>query len=179
MTVTINFHMLWYYKYEEVSSGSRKAIEPTLHKSVKQRIFIMSLVLLVMTCLEFLGWIITKATLINKIQWRKLVLETAVKERAPEDEEDPKSKMTYNLIKPAEELPLSEVRKILRLNGPDDIRFKLKTPGKRDFGHLIVKLEYYWISFTFLLNDYQFRYYLAFIMLTALGMQISHIFFSF
>lgn len=114
----------------------------------------MSFALLIMTCLEFIGWIITRAVLITKIEWRKLVLETSVKEKAPEDEEDPKSKMTYNLIKPAEELPLSEVRKTLRLNGPDDIRFRLKNPNKRDFGHLIVKLEYYWISFTFLLNDY-------------------------
>ena len=44
---------------------------------------------------------------------------------------------------------------------------------------MIVKMEYYWISFTFLLSNSTFKYFLVYILLSVLGLRISPIFYSF
>lgn len=57
-----------------------------------------------------------------------MVADTQSKEKTLEEEDDGKKSASQYLIRPANELPLTEVRKILRLNGPDDIRFYLRNP---------------------------------------------------
>ena len=78
---------------------------------------------------------------------------------------------------PARDLPLQEVRRILRTKGPEAAEFNAE--NRRDFGHMIVKMEYYWISFTFLLSNSTFKYFLVYILLSVLGLRISPIFYSF
>jgi hypothetical protein len=77
----------------------------------------------------------------------------------------------------ARDLPLHEARKILMFKGPFADEFMIT--GKRDFGHFVVKLEYLWISFTFLLQNGTFKYYVIYIMISALGFLVSPIFYSF
>ena len=40
-------------------------------------------------------------------------------------------------------------------------------------------VEYYWISFTFLLNNSTFKYFLVYILLSVFGFTVSPIFYSF
>ena len=118
-------------------------------------------------------WCITRVSLLTKSSWRKLVLENKIKEGEKAQSVDHSIQ-----IKPANDLPLSEARKILRLKGPTAHEFNLGHKG-RSFGHWLVAIEYYWISFTFLLSDPTFKYFLVYILLSVLGFRVSPIFYSF
>ena len=45
--------------------------------------------------------------------------------------------------------------------------------GKLNFGHLIIKLEYYFLSFTFILKNPRFRYFCTLILLAVGGFSFS------
>mmetsp|Transcript_17612 Transcript_17612/g.17334 ORF Transcript_17612/g.17334 Transcript_17612/m.17334 type:complete len:130 (-) Transcript_17612:543-932(-) len=51
--------------------------------------------------------------------------------------------------------------------------------GKLDFGHLIIKLEYYFLSFTFILKNPRFRYFCTLILLAVTGFSFSPALYSF
>lgn len=74
-------------------------------------------------------------------------------------------------------MTLAEARRILKLKGPNAHEFNLGE--SRDFGHFALSLEYYWISFTFLLSNTTFKYFLIYISLSVLGLTVSPIFYSF
>ena len=61
--------------------------------------------------------------------------------------------------KPASSLSLREARRTLKFFGIDAPEFN--TNGKRDYGHFIVRLEYYWLSMIFILKNGTLRYYLV------------------
>ena len=119
ITYTINFFILYFYKYDEVTEGTRNAIAPRIDPAINMRITLLSYVLLGLGCLEFIGWMITKAALITKSQWRQLITETQAREKSPEDVEEGRSKLSYTILRPARDLPLHEARRILRLQGPE------------------------------------------------------------
>ena len=50
--------------------------------------------------------------------------------------------------------------------------------GKKDFGHLILKLEYMWICNSFVLQDGQFFFLLTYLTLSVLGLLVSPVFYS-
>ena len=54
------------------------------------------------------------------------------------------------------EMPPEMVRKLLLLKGPDNKWFNLKE--NRDFGHYLIKIEYYWRSLVFLFEANSFKY---------------------
>ena len=83
------------------------------------------------------------------------------------------------IIRPANELPLREARRILKYKGPDAEEFLLDEEKGRDFGHFVVQLEYYSTSVLFLLMNRTFQYFLFYIALSFLGWRVSPIFYSF
>lgn len=50
--------------------------------------------------------------------------------------------------------------------------------GKKDFGHLILRLEYAWICTSFILQDGQFFFLLTYLTLSVLGLLVSPVFYS-
>jgi len=176
IALVMNVIMLVYFKYEQQPREDGAInIKPSIPDWANLTIDVLGYVQLGLSILILLCWCITKAALVTKSKWRQLIDETRAREIDAEDVEKPIGIQTF---RPASELSLYEVRKILRLKGPEADEFGPEGED-RDFGHLIVKLEYYWISFTFLLTHPTFKYLLAYIFLAVLGLRISLIFYTF
>jgi len=62
----------------------------------------------------------------------------------------------FNIVK-APDLSLLDARLVLLTSGPDAEEFvEDAETGKRNFGHLILKIEYLWTSLTFIVADGRF-----------------------
>ena len=119
-------------------------------------------------------WLITNYSLLNKKYWREHIEENRAAD--PELFKLLESRNSLS-IKSARETSLRDVRRILKFYGADSREFNYY--GKRNFGHLIVKLEYYWLSFTFILKNGTFRYFTTLIFLAVAGFTFSPAFYSF
>ena len=61
----------------------------------------------------------------------------------------------------------------------DAVEFAIDdSDGKKDFGHLILRLEYMWICTSFILQDGQFFFLMTYFLLSILGLLISPVFYS-
>ena len=68
---------------------------------------------------------------------------------------------------------------MLMTKGPYSNTFTVdEEPGKKDFGHLILKLEYYWISLRFILGNGRVFYLLTQVLLSVLGLVDTPVFYS-
>ena len=74
------------------------------------------------------------------------------------------------------EMPPEMVRKLLLLKGPDNKWFNLKE--NRDFGHYLIKIEYYWRSLVFLFEANSFKYMIFYLIVSILGFAFIEIFYS-
>jgi hypothetical protein len=129
--------------------------------------------------LLIIGEIITRGTLIIKSKWREYVDEKKAqlinlvnaKKEAPGYSE-------FNIIK-APELSLLDARLVLLTSGPDAEEF-IEDPetGKKNFGHLILKIEYLWTSLSFILGDGRFFFLLVLLGFAVLGQFVSPSFYS-
>ena len=61
--------------------------------------------------------------------------------------------------KSASSLTLREARRTLKFFGIEAPEFNMG--GKRDYGHFIVRLEYYWLSLIFIFKNGTFLYFLT------------------
>ena len=78
--------------------------------------------------------------------------------------------------KPARELTLREARRTLKFFGIEAPEFNMN--GKRDYGHFIVRLEYYWLSMVFILKNGSLLYYLVMLLFACAGFKLSIMFYS-
>lgn len=65
--------------------------------------------------------------------------------------------------KPASSLTLREARRTLKFFGIEAPEFNMG--GERDYGHFIVRLEYYWLSTVFIFQNGTFLYYMALLLI--------------
>ena len=129
-----------------------------------------------------IGELITRGSLIIKSRWREYVDEQKpkyinlvnAKKEAPGYSE-------FNIVK-APDLSLLDARLVLLTQGPEAVEFTVDDEnggsGKKDFGHLILKLEYMWICTSFVLQDGQFFFLLTYLTLSVLGLLVSPVFYS-
>lgn len=122
----------------------------------------------------FFFWLFTHYSLLIKKYWRNYIELNRVSDADRFMELEARNTLT---IKPAKDMPLREVRRIMRYYGVDAREFN--TEGKLDFGHLIVLVEYHWLSFTFILKNGTFRYFGLLILLNVAGLVLSPAFYSF
>ena len=75
----------------------------------------------------------------------------------------------FNIIK-ATELSLLDARLVLLTSGPEAEEF-VDDPetGKKNFGHLILRIEYMWTSLSFILQDGRFFFLLMLLGFSILG----------
>lgn len=112
--------------------------------------------------------------MLNKKYWRDFVDTNRMMN--PERFKELESRNTL-LIKPANEISLREARRVMRYYGTEAREFN--TNGKFKFGHLVLKLEYYWLSVIFIMRNGTFRYFCVLILFSVAGFLISPAFYSF
>jgi hypothetical protein len=121
-----------------------------------------------------IGQLITRAHLIIKSEWRAYVEQNRIKYQnllnSKKDEGE-----SYSNIK-AKDLSLLDARMILLTQGPD--ANDCEDPNKRDFGHVILRLEYLWSSFSFVLSNGTIMFLIIYAVLSVLGLFVSPIFYS-
>jgi Ca2+/Na+ antiporter len=171
----INIVILLWYEYRSVDQddGSSK-VEPKIDTWGRYTIDILGGVQAFISCCMLLGWLITNTSLMNKANWRQYVADNILNESDKKIKQFQERSMLS--IKPAKQLPLRECRKILKWEGPTAVEFNIEK--KRNFGHLVVLLEYYWISFSYICLNGTFRYFLTYIAISFLGLFLSPIFYS-
>ena len=176
VSLIINAIILFQYEYVIITlSSGATSLRPELANQFSDIIlFIMGIVLISCCSLLLFLWLITNYSLLNQKYWRDYIKENRVID--PKIYKDLESRNTLS-IKPARETSLREVRRILRIYGVEAREFNYY--GRRNFGHLIVKLEYYWLSFTFILKNGTFRYFSTLIFLAVAGFVFSPAFYSF
>jgi len=126
-----------------------------------------------------IGQLITRAHLIIKSEWRAYVEQNRIKYQnllnSKKDEGE-----SFSNIK-AKDLSLLDARMILLTQGPDANEFMIddcEDPNKRDFGHVILRLEYLWSSFSFVLSNGTIMFLIIYAVLSVLGLFVSPIFYS-
>ncbi len=169
-----------FYEYGiGTDSDSSNFIQPVVIPEIKLTISVLGGIQIFIQVLLIICEIITRGTLIIKSKWREYVDEKRAqyinlvnaKKEAPGYSE-------FNIIK-ATELSLLDARLVLLTSGPDAEEF-IEDPetGKKNFGHLILKIEYLWTSLSFILGDGRFFFLLVFLGLALLGQFNSPAFFS-
>lgn len=129
--------------------------------------------------LLIIGELITRGTLIIKTRWREYVDEQKAKYiNLVNAKKEAPGYSEFNIIK-APDLSLLDARLVLLTQGPEAVEFAVDdSDGKKDFGHLILRLEYMWICTSFVLQDGQFFFLLTYFTLSILGLLISPVFYS-
>jgi hypothetical protein len=178
LAICILVTVFYEYGFGTDSEGNN-FLEPVVIPEIYLAIFILGGVQIFIQVLLIIGEIITRGTLIIKSKWREYVDEKKAqlinlvnaKKEAPGYSE-------FNIIK-APELSLLDARLVLLTSGPDAEEF-IEDPetGKRNFGHLILKIEYLWTSFSFILSDGRFFFLLTLLGFAILGTFNSPAFFS-
>ena len=102
--------------------------------------------------LLIVGELITRGNLIVKSRWREFVDEQkAIYINLVNAKKEAPGYSEFNIIK-APDLSLLDARLVLLTQGPEAEEFAVEDGnGKKDFGHLILRLEYMWICTRFIL----------------------------
>ena len=122
-----------------------------------------------------ISWLVMNFSLMNKKSWRDYIQNNRTKVD-PEKFKDLESRSKLS-IKAAKELPLQEVRSLLSFYGKEAKEFNLNK--KVEYGHLIVWIEYHWLSMNFIIQNGTFRYYCLLVLFAVFGFLLSPAFFSF
>lgn len=125
-----------------------------------------------------IGFTINRGALLIKSGWREHVQEAATDLADEGAREENKS---FAVVK-AKDLPMMEARKILMTQGPEADEFYVPDgDGKAvwNLGHLALKLEYYWLSLSFVVGNGEFRFLLIYFTLSLQGLFTSPIFYAF
>ena len=136
-----------------------------------QAINVFGYIQIVTSCLMIVFWLVINAPMILRRRWRQAVEDAQVKD---EDHEDILAVLgdDYDIC----ELPLHLVLEVLRRKGPYDPVFNQN--GKRDYGHVFVRLACYWRNLTFLMSEGKFVFMAFYLIVSVLGVAISEITYS-
>lgn len=148
--------VLYEYEYGTVdkSDGSSTLKPQVYHDLAETVLFGLGITLISSCSLLLLLWLITSYSLLNKRYWRAYVQ----KNRANDPETFKKFESRNSLrIKPAKDTPLKDARQVLKFYGIECREFNYY--GKLDFGHFIIKLEYYLLSLSFIFKNSRFKYF--------------------
>jgi hypothetical protein len=84
----------------------------------------------------------------------------------------------YSVVK-ASDLSNSEARLILLTSGPYSPEFEVEDdPTAKDFGHIMVKLEYVWTCTSFIMSNGKVLFLVIYMSLSLLGLFVSPVFYS-
>lgn len=145
--------VLIFYKYGiEYDEAGNARIGPTVDPVIALVIKILGYVQFCTAISLLIGQLITRAHLIIKSSWRRYIDENKLKYQnlinSKKDSGD-----SYTVIKSGD-LSLLDARMLLLTKGPDSQEFLVEDDdSKRDFGHIILKLEYMWTCTSFVLGN--------------------------
>ena len=134
---------------------------------------------MIVACALLIGQLITRAHLVIKSNWRAYVEENRFKYQNLLNSNKDKAD-AYSVIK-AKDLSLLDARMLLLTQGPDANEFMIddcEDEHKRDFGHVILRLEYIWTSSSFVLSNGTVVFLIIYCALSILGLFLSPIFYS-
>jgi hypothetical protein len=181
VTVAICVLITFFYEYGlTTGDDGLPTIMPLCDKRISLAITVLGGLQIFLCIVLIIGEIITRGSLIIKSKWREYVDEQKelyinlvnAKKDAPGYSE-------FNIIK-ATELSLLDARLILLTSGPDAPEFiEDEETGKKNFGHLILRIEYMWTCLSFILKDGRFFFLIILLFLALLGMVASPAFYSF
>ena len=176
ISIVLNVLILFTYEYVvETQSNSSTKLEIDTLDWTKLAIFALGIAQVSVNSLVLISWLAMNFSLMNKKSWRDYIQNVRTKVD-PEKFKELESRSKLN-IKKAKELPLQEARSLLAFYGKEAKEFNLNK--KVEFGHLIVFIEYYWLSLSFIIQNKTFRYYSLFILFAVFGLLFSPAFFSF
>ena len=171
----INFIIMYEYQYVTVTlSSGATSLSPAAPNWADYTLLGLGIALISSNSLMLIAWLITNYSLMNKKYWREYIDMNRVIDPDRFKELEMRNTLT---IKPARDTTLREVRRVLRFYGTEADEFLIN--GNLDFGHLIVKLEYYWLSYTFIVKNGTFKYFCVLILLACAGLSFSPAFYSF
>ena len=158
LTLAFIINMIILYEYEYVSIGQNNGsstLKPQLYHEISETVlFVLGIALISSCSLLLFLWLITSYSLLNKRYWRAYVEKNRLNDPETFKKLDSRNSLS---IKPAKDTPLTDAREILKFYGIECREFNYY--GKLDFGHFIIKLEYYSLSITFIFKNSRFQYF--------------------
>lgn len=149
MVVTLFVNYMIIFSFDHADESGTKVSIPY---NVRYIIYVSAIFILVLNSLVLLAYLRIKLPLIIKRGWRKIVEVNIEKEPVEH--------------KPARELSVAQTKRILLTRGPNAVEFNME--GTRDFGNSATSMIYHMENFRILINDTTFKYFLIYIIISAL-----------
>jgi hypothetical protein len=125
-----------------------------------------------------MGELYTRANLIIKSGWRAYVEENRIKYQNLINSKKDSGGEGYTVVK-ATDLSNTEARIILLTSGPYSAEFYVEdNPDIKDFGHVMVRLEYIWTCTSFIISNGKVLFLIIYMSLSLLGLFVSPVFYS-
>lgn len=183
IAVTVSALVLVFYEYGlELDSEGDASIGPIVNKDIERVIKIIGYIQFCTAISLLIGQLITRAHLIIKSGWRSYVERNRIKyQNLINSKKEGSEDSSYAVIK-ANSLSLLDARMLLLTQGPDAEEFIVdEAPpdsNKRDFGHVILRIEYLWTCTSFVLGNGQVLFLIIYGCLSLLGLFQSPIFYA-
>lgn len=124
------------------------------------------------------GFCVNKINLIVRAGWRQRVTENQI-EMLVEVKELGKLRSEALSELDVNQIGISTCRMILQVEGPYSSVFYDEFTRKRNFGHVSMLFEYYWISLSFLISNGEFIFTVMYFVFSMQGLFQSPVFYSF
>lgn len=154
IALVVSALVLLFYQYGiEYDEAGNAKIGPTIDPRISIAIKVLGYVQFCTAISLLIGQLITRAHLIIKSGWRSYVEVNRIKYQNLINSKKDQGGDSYSVIK-AGDLSLLDARMLLLTQGPDAQEFIVdEDEDKRDFGHIILKLEYMWTCTSFVLGN--------------------------
>ena len=125
-----------------------------------------------------IGELYTRAHLIIKSGWRVYVELNRIKYQTLINNKKDQGGEGYTVVK-AGEMSASDARLVLLTSGPYSPEFEVEdNPEAKDFGHVMVRLEYMWMCTAFVISNGKVLFLVIYMSLSLLGLFNSPVFYS-
>jgi len=171
--------VLLFYEYNvEFTENGDAMLGPTAPNEIKEAISILGYIQLCTAFLLLMGELYTRAHLIIKSGWRAYVEENRIKYQNLINSKKDQGGEGYSVVKAAD-LSNTEARLILLTSGPYSPEFEVEdNPDAKDFGHVMVRLEYMWTCTSFIISNGKVLFLVIYMSLSLLGLFVSPVFYS-
>ena len=171
--------VLLFYEYNvEFTENGDAMLGPTAPNDIKEAISILGYIQLCTAFLLLMGELYTRAHLIIKSGWRAYVEENRIKYQNLINSKKDQGGEGYSVVKAAD-LSNTEARLILLTSGPYSPEFEVEdNPDAKDFGHVMVRLEYMWTCTSFIISNGKVLFLVIYMSLSLLGLFVSPVFYS-
>lgn len=163
ISIAINGIILGTYYFTVVDNISSQQIQNMGNLNTTGTINVLGYVQLVTSTLMIIFWIIINGPIILTRRWGEHIKKSKGIGSEPESDEQANGEEEPD----PETLPLNQVLDHLDKKGPYDSLFNQN--GKRNYGHLFVRLASYWQSLIFMLQEGRFVFMLFYLAVSCLG----------